>query len=113
MQDMVDYARRNYDRVSVLLNRYHKRNTIGTKEVEDLIGAPVLMTFQNDYARITTSIAAGGAVDPSSDLGQQYTALSSYMLERKNRLPAAAGRRFVEYFRVSPAPFAMDQPAVR
>jgi len=91
------------DRVSVLLNRFHKRSPIGTSEVEDLLGAPVLMTFQNDYSRVAASIAAGNAVDRSSELGKQFTALSSYMMEKKDKEKATASkRRFVEYFNLVP-----------
>jgi pilus assembly protein CpaE len=98
------------DRVSILLNRYHKRNTIGPSQVEDVVRAPVLMTFQNDYNRITASIAAGGAVDHASELGQQYAALSSYMREKSQKAPAASRRSFVEYFNVSPARFTKEKP---
>jgi pilus assembly protein CpaE len=89
------------DRVSVLLNRFHKRSPISTSQVEDLIGAPVLMTFQNDYSRVAASITAGNAVDISSELGKQFTALSSCMMEKK--VAAAAPKRFVEYFNLNPA----------
>ena len=96
------------DRVSILLNRYHKKNTIGVNEVEELVGAPVLMTFQNDYSRLTTSVAEGGAVATNCELGQQISALSSYMLEKKEKAPAAAKRRFVEYFNITPARFTTE-----
>ena len=100
------------DRVSILLNRYHKRNAIGTNQVEDLVGAPVLMTFQNDYNRIMASIAAGGAVDRNSELGQQYAALSSYMRAKTEKAPAASRPRFVEYFNIGPARFTREKPRV-
>jgi pilus assembly protein CpaE len=92
------------DRVSILLNRYHTRNVMGQRQVEELVGAPIMMTFTNDYFRVNKSIAAGAAVDPASELGQQYSALSSYMLGKKEQAPAAARRRFIDNFRPNLAP---------
>ena len=42
-------------RVTILLNRYQKRFRLNDDEVESLVGAPVLMSFPNDYARLSTS----------------------------------------------------------
>ena len=96
------------DRVSILLNRFYKRSPIGTSEVEDLVRAPVLMTFQNDYNRITAAIAAGGAVEANSELGERFAALSSYMLG-KQKTPTSTKRRFVEYFNITSGKATVDQ----
>jgi pilus assembly protein CpaE len=106
-REKMEYLRRMDlgDRVSILLNRFHKRNTFGVEEVENLVGAPVLMSFQNDYSRVMKSIAAGGAIDPGSELGQQCATLASYMLERKQKVREPR-HRFVEYFNITPARFA-------
>ena len=67
-RERIQYLRRMDlgDRVNVLLNRHTKRSSIDVDQVESLVGVPVMMTFPNDYARLTRSIADGKAVDDLS-----------------------------------------------
>jgi pilus assembly protein CpaE len=97
------------DRVRVLLNRYVKRSSMSPAEVEQVVGAPVMMTFMNDYARVGRAIQEGGAVEQGSELGRGFTELAGQMLDRKLSAPAESKRRFVEYFNISPAKFSLER----
>ena len=97
------------DRVRVLLNRYIKRTSISPAEVEQVVGAPVMMTFSNDYLRVGRAIQEGGSVDQASELGRAYKELAAQMLDRKATAPTEPKRKFVEYFNISPAKFALER----
>jgi pilus assembly protein CpaE len=97
------------DRVRVLLNRYVKRTSISPAEVEQVVGAPVMMTFGNDYARVARAIQEGGAVDQKSELGRSYTELAGQMLDKKIAAKIEPKRKFVEYFNISPAKFSLER----
>jgi pilus assembly protein CpaE len=95
------------DRVSVLLNRHSKRAELGPAHVEELVGAPVEMTFPNDYARVTQAIREGKTVDTNSELGRQCAALAEKLGSRRP-VPVEKKRRFVEYFALTPARYSFD-----
>jgi pilus assembly protein CpaE len=90
------------DRVSILLNRYHPSRDVKQSEVEALVDAPVLMSFQNDYKRIRKAVNQGDRVDPFSELGKQVSALASYMMDEANAPAAIQRRKFIEYFTIAP-----------
>lgn len=68
------------DRVSVLLNRCTKRQVISPDQIEGLLGMPVAMTFENDYQGVHKALTAGKNVEPTSNLGQEITALARMMM---------------------------------
>ncbi len=86
------------DRVRILLNRSQKKAAIEPSQIEDLLGIPVLMTLPNDYQAVSKALASGKHVDPSTELGKQFTKLSNILFERKVPQQAEKSRRFVEYF---------------
>ena len=86
------------DRACVLLNRYVKKSSVTSAEVEQIVGAPVELAFPNDYTRVSRAIQEGKGVDPASELGKCYAELGAYMLQKKLTAPEASRRRFVEYF---------------
>lgn len=90
------------DRVSVLLNRSHKRSVVSPAQIEALLGVPVLMNFSNDYYGVHRALQSGKAVQSSSELGRQFTALANTILGKK--LPEAEPkRRLADYFSLLPA----------
>lgn len=110
-REKVQYLRRMdlAERVSVLVNRYNKRSPIDVDQVEQLVGAPVLMTFANDYTRLTKAVAEGKPVDGTCELGRQCQALGEFMLDKKPAIAVReARRRFVEYFSISPSRFTLE-----
>jgi pilus assembly protein CpaE len=97
------------DRACVLLNRYAKRSSITPAEVEQIVGAPVQITFANDYARVARAIQEGKGVDPNSEFGKSCAELGAYMLETKRTAPGASRKRFVDYFNITPARFSLER----
>ena len=94
---------RNLDlggRVSVILNRVHKKPIFSKEQVEDLLGLPVLETFGNDYYAVNRATADGKLIDPNSELGQQFRAFARELLEKKQAAPKEPKRKFLELFSV-------------
>lgn len=98
------------DRVSILLNRCQKKSLLSPAQIEELLGLPVQLTFPNEYDDVNRAMAQGTHVDLSSVFGRQCSALANFMLDRKaaNPEPAAAKKRFIEFFNVSPARYSFD-----
>ncbi len=97
------------DRVQVLLNRYIRKSGVPPAEVEQIIGAPVLMTLPNDYSRVAKSIQAGSSIDADCELGRSCAKLGEQLLEKKAPQAIEAKRRFVEYFNITPARFSIER----
>jgi pilus assembly protein CpaE len=97
------------DRVRVLLNRYAKRTSISPAEVEQVVGAPVMMTFANDYAKVARAIQEGGAIEQTCELGRGCAELAGHMLDKKLAAATEPKRKFVEYFNISPAKFSLER----
>jgi pilus assembly protein CpaE len=87
-------------RVSVVLNRWHKKCLFSKDQVEELLGMPVWKTLPNDYIRVNQALHAAKWIDPDSALGKSFDEIAQTLLER--RPPAPAERhKFLEYFAVS------------
>ena len=97
------------NRVQVLVNRYIRKSGVPPAEVEQIVGAPVLMTFPNDYSRVAKSIQAGSSIDADCELGRSCARLGEQLLEKKAPQAPEAKRRFVEYFNITPARFAIER----
>jgi pilus assembly protein CpaE len=89
------------DRVAILLNRCQKRATITASQIEELLGAPVTMALPNDYQGVHRALTIGKQVDPTSELGRQFTHLAHVMAERKINV-VEQKKRLVEYFSLLP-----------
>jgi Flp pilus assembly CpaE family ATPase len=98
------------DRVRLLLNRYSRKSSILPSEVEEVVGAPVMMTFPNDYACVVDAMTEGTAVAAASDLGKACDALGGHMVKRKASKPVEPRRKLVEYFNLTPGRFASERP---
>jgi len=93
------------DRVSVLLNRGHKRSLVSPAQIEDLLGVPVMMNFTNDYQGVHRALQSGRSVEANSELGKQFSALAASILEKK--VPEMdTKKRFVEYFSILPSRYS-------
>jgi pilus assembly protein CpaE len=97
------------DRVRVLLNRYVKRTSIAPAEVEQVVGAPVMMTFANDYAKVAKAIQEGSSIEQGCELGRSCAELAGHMLDKKLSAATEPKRKFVEYFNISPARFSLER----
>ena len=97
------------DRVSVLVNRCQKRALISPQQIEQLLGLAVHSTFPNDYQGVQRAMTSGRWVDPSSDLGKQFTFLAQSMLESKQTQSVNDKKRFIEFFSVVPGKTAVRE----
>lgn len=95
-------------RVSLLLNRYHKRSAVSPSDVEQLVGVPVAATFANDYNRVAQAISDAKPIDGGSELGRQCGAFADMLLEKKQASAPQPKKRLVEYFAITPARFTLD-----
>lgn len=102
-----------HERVCILLNRCQKRPLITPDQIEQLLGVPVTMTFPNDYQGVHRALTFGRWVEPSTELGRQFTILAQTMLETR---PHAVDnrKRFIEFFSVIPGKYQgeVKKPAV-
>jgi pilus assembly protein CpaE len=71
-------------RVSLVLNRAQRRSSINAEQIEQLLRIPVHATFPNDYHGVQRALQEGKVVDPSSELGKQFSQLARQMLSTKN-----------------------------
>src|SRR5262249_46696369 len=58
---------RNLDldgRISVVLNRVHKKPLFTKDQVEDVVGVPVVESFSNDYNTVNKAMAEGRVIEP-------------------------------------------------
>src|SRR5579863_4532459 len=91
------------ERVSILLNRCQKRSLISPQQIEQLLGVPIYMTFPNDYQGVQRAMTSGRWVETGSELGRQFSALASSMLETKVAPAPEPKKRFIEFFSVVPS----------
>lgn len=94
------------DRVSVVLNRNHKRAVISPDQVENLLGIPVMTCLSNDYQGVHRSLQAGRAVEPGSDLGRQFAAFANAILDKANHAQEPKTRRLVDYLSILPGRYS-------
>ncbi|HTF69555.1 MAG TPA: hypothetical protein VK638_43440 [Edaphobacter sp.] len=96
------------DRVSILLNRCHKRPVISAAQIENLLGLPIHMTFTNDYQGVTHALAEGRPIDFASELGRQCSALAQSMLNQKVSATGEPKKRFIEFFSIAPGRYGLE-----
>lgn len=94
------------DRISVILNRNHKRAVISPDQVENLLGVPVMTCLLNDYQGVHRSLQAGRAVEPTSELGRQFVGFSNAILDRASPASEPKARRLVDYLSILPGRYS-------
>ncbi len=99
------------DRICVLLNRSQKRPVITPQQIEELLGLPIQMTFANDYVGVHRALTLGKGVEATSDLGKQFSVLAQSMTQQPQTV-AESKKRFIEYFSVNPARYAVAETKV-
>ena len=86
-------------RVSVVLNRYHKKPLLDKEQVEELLGQPVSQIFPNDYHGVNRALTAASWVAPDSEMGKLFAAFAEVLLDKRPYAPADR-RKFLEFFAV-------------
>ncbi|MGI8741965.1 MAG: hypothetical protein ACR2NN_05240 [Bryobacteraceae bacterium] len=90
-----------HDRVSVLMNRYHKRSLISLQQIEQLMDLPIQLTFPNDYQGVHRALTLGRSVEATSTLGKQFEALAQTMASPSPQSSKSTQKKkFLEYFSV-------------
>ena len=82
-------------RVSILLNRAHKRHTISLAEMEKLFGVPIYLTLPNDYLGVHEGLTSGKNVNPKSELGRKFNQLARSMMGEAISEPGAEKKHAV------------------
>jgi pilus assembly protein CpaE len=91
------------DRISVVLNRNHKRALISPEQVENLLGVPVMTCLSNDYQGVHRALQTGRCVESSSELGRQFASFANAILDRATReVETPKSRRLVDYLSILP-----------
>jgi Flp pilus assembly CpaE family ATPase len=75
------------DRVSIVLNRWHKSD-LSVDEVARFLKKPVVAVLPNDYRTVQKAALAGGIVNPETPLGKAYVEFARRLWEGKDAEPA-------------------------
>jgi pilus assembly protein CpaE len=88
-------------RVGVVLSRVTKKPVFTVKQVEEILGVPVITTIPNDYLGVNRATAEASVVKPTTDLGKRFENFANELVA--SRLPQSADskKKFLEYFAVS------------
>jgi len=89
-----------HGRVSVLLNRVHRKALLTPDKVEELLGVPVFRSFSNDYAAVNEAISLGRSADPASVIGKQFEEFAQGLIEERQQTRDSKSK-FLDLFRVS------------
>jgi Flp pilus assembly CpaE family ATPase len=91
-------------RVSVILNRVSKKGMITTKQVAEIVGAPVVRCFPNDYMGVAQALTNGTLVAPGSELGKAYIDFAESLLVSEGAPAPKAPpnkRKFLDFLTVA------------
>jgi Flp pilus assembly CpaE family ATPase len=88
-----------HERVSVLLNRLDRKATLGTKQVEDLLGVPVFRSFSNDYTAVNNATNSAQPIRADSAIGKQFEDFAQSLTDQRVR--PREKHKFLELFRLS------------
>ncbi len=86
------------DRVSIILNRAHKKALFNIQQVEDLLGRAVDRTFPNDYQGINQAAAEGTVVAQASPIGKATNEFAETLLQQGQPKPPGEKHKFLEHF---------------
>jgi pilus assembly protein CpaE len=70
------------DRVVVVTNRSASRDVLNQKQIQELLGVPVMKTIPNNYPEVNRAIEAGKWVSADSKLGRIFEQLACDLLEQ-------------------------------
>jgi pilus assembly protein CpaE len=70
-------------RVSVVLNRCHKKPLFTKAQVEELLGLPVVQSFPNDYLGVNKAMTAGKWLESDTEMGQMFAEFAKSLIDKK------------------------------
>jgi Flp pilus assembly CpaE family ATPase len=92
-------------RVAIILNRVGRKPLFTEKQVAELVGAPVVWKFPNDYVGVYRALTEGTLIDPASELGKSFTDFAESLFHEKplmGGLKNEVKRKFLEFLAVAP-----------
>jgi pilus assembly protein CpaE len=89
------------DKIALLLNRNSKTQMFSPKEMQDLVGVPVWLSFPEDPNTVFESAKTASALNAKSDLARQVNTLADMLVNKKSPI-APKKQRFVDYFSIVP-----------
>ena len=96
-------------RMSVVLNRVHKKTAFNKNEVEKLLEAPVVCVFPNEYLTVNSAMQAGTAVPAASALGVAFSSFAESLIKEKIPQEDTHKSKFLEFFTIPPRPLTADR----
>jgi pilus assembly protein CpaE len=89
------------DRVSVLLNRMDKRSGLSMRDIEGILGVPIVVTIPTDERSIREAVGGGTGISPKCALGKQIEVLARKMPGNvQDAAPPQPKNRFLSFFSV-------------
>jgi pilus assembly protein CpaE len=82
-------------RVSVVLNRCHKKPLFTKAQVEELLGLPVVQQFPNDYIGVNKAMTAGKWMEADTEIGHMVSEFAKTLIEKK--AAAKEPKKFLEF----------------
>jgi len=86
------------DRVSIIVNRMHKKSLFSKKEVEEMLGHSVVCTLPNDYHATNQAMADGTVLAPGSLAGKAIAEFAESIQLQPMVKPRNEKRKFLEQF---------------
>jgi Flp pilus assembly CpaE family ATPase len=86
------------DRVSIILNRVHKKALFTREQVEEMLGQRVSRTFPNDYHGINEAVAEGSVVAQGSPMGKCTEEFADSLLQIAQPKRNNEKHKFMENF---------------
>jgi pilus assembly protein CpaE len=86
------------DRVSIILNRVHKKALFTKEQVEEMLGQRVVRTFPNDYQGINQTVAEGTVVAQGSPMGKGTDEFADALLQIAQQKRDGEKHKFIEHF---------------
>lgn len=96
-------------RISVVLNRVHKKTPFDKDEVEKLLEAPVVNAFPNDYVTVNRALADGTAVPANSALGIAFSSFADSLIKEKVPRADTHKSKFLDFFTIPPQPLTANR----
>ena len=95
------------DRVSVILNRWHKDAPINMGGIEEVLGLPIQHTLPDDRTSVQQATMQGAAISGAVPLGKELQKLAYALSDARSLLQVEPAKRKIEYFTLSPGKYTL------
>lgn len=95
------------DRISVILNRWHKDAPINMGGIEEVLGLPIQHTLPDDRAAVQQATMQGAPISGAAALGKELQKLAYALSDSRSLLQVEPVKRKIEYFTLSPGKYTL------